>query len=47
MLLSNEELRKKLGAKQERQVIKWLNENRVKWWKDAKKAFVYQRQSKG
>lgn len=37
MLLSNEELKEKLCTKQNVQVIKWLNANRIKWWKDAKK----------
>lgn len=33
-LLSNDELKAKIGASQERQLVKWLNENRIRWWKD-------------
>lgn len=39
-LLSNDELKAKIGASQERQVIKWLNENRIRWWKDAQKRAI-------
>ena len=34
MLISNAELKSKLGTKQDAQVIKWLNENHVKWLRD-------------
>lgn len=37
MLISNSELKQKLDCGQDKQVIKWLNANRVKWWRDAKK----------
>ena len=37
MLLSNSELRGKRDCGQDKQIIKWLNANRVKWWRDAKK----------
>lgn len=36
MLISNAELREKLDAKQDAKVIKWLNDNRVRWTRDAK-----------
>ena len=34
MLLSNEELREKAKAHQEKSLVKWLNENRIKWIRD-------------
>jgi len=37
MLLSYEELRSKLDAGQQSQVIKWLNERHIKWDFDSKK----------
>jgi hypothetical protein len=37
MLLSNAELRTKLNCGQDAQIIKWLNERRIKWDKDTKK----------
>jgi hypothetical protein len=35
-LVSNAELREKLDAKQDAKVIKWLNDNRIRWTRDAK-----------
>jgi hypothetical protein len=37
MLLSYDELKDKLGAGQESQVIKWLNDRHIRWDRDAKK----------
>lgn len=34
MLLSNAELREKVGTKQDKPLIQWLNANRVAWMKD-------------
>ena len=34
MLLSNEELREKVNAHQERTLVRWLNEHRIPWIKD-------------
>lgn len=36
MLLSNAELKAKLNAAQNQQVIKWLNTRRIPWDRDAK-----------
>ena len=35
-LLSNDELKTKLNAKQDAQVIKWLNKRGIPWDRDAK-----------
>lgn len=37
MLVSNAELREKVDAKQDDKIIKWLNDNRIRWTRDAKK----------
>jgi len=37
MLLSNQELREKLGERQNRQVIKWLQDNRIQFIYDRKR----------
>jgi len=37
MLISNAELKEKLGTKQDAQVIRWLTENGIRWMRDAKK----------
>lgn len=34
MLLSNEELKEKVNAGQERMLVRWLNEHRIPWMKD-------------
>lgn len=36
MLLSNSELREKLNCAQDKPLIKWLNDNRIKWLYDTK-----------
>jgi len=35
-IISHTELRDKIGAKQDAKVIKWLNDNRIRWTRDAK-----------
>ena len=37
MLLSNQELREKLGERQNRQVVKWLQDNRIQFIYDRKR----------
>lgn len=34
--MSSDELKEKLGERQTRMVVKWLNENRIPWMKDRK-----------
>ena len=34
-VLSTEQLRAKVGVRQDKPLIRWLNENRVSWMKDA------------
>ncbi len=37
MLLSNDELREKLGTKQDAKIIEWLRARRIRWDYDSKR----------